>query len=94
MLVPSDLAVERGENVIVSFEARPLGVWFDTEATVARIVSGRREGDRGQPGVALSFTTLDRVKRFILRGLLRRVPPPLPRRAQRIDWTRTIRSFA
>lgn len=91
MLVATDKDLAIGENVIVSFQATQLGLWFDTEATVARIVRGRRFGDRGA-GVGLSFSTLERVKRFILRGHLRRVPPPLPRRMQRIDWTKTIRS--
>ncbi len=93
MLVASEHFMERGENVIVSFQATNLGIWFDTEATVARVIEGRRVEDRGVTGVALSFTTLDTVKRLILRGHLRRVPPPLPRRAQRIDWSATVRSI-
>lgn len=92
MLVATDKELEVGENMILSFRATQLGLWFDSEATVARIIHGRRPGDRGQ-GVGLSFSTLDRVKRLILRGHLRHVPPPLPRRTQRIDWTATIRSL-
>jgi len=91
MLVSTEQPLEVGENMIVSFRATQLGLWFDTEASVARIVKGRRDGDRGA-AIGLSFSTLDRVKRLILRGHLRRVPPPLPRRTQRIDWTATIRS--
>ncbi len=93
MLVATDLALEPGENVFVAFRATSLGIWFDTEARVARMIRGRRPGDRGR-GAALSFSSLSRVKRFILRGHLRRVPPPLPKRTQRIDWTATIRSIA
>jgi hypothetical protein len=92
MLVRTDAELEVGESLIVSFEATSLGLWFDTEANVARVVKGRRDGDRGT-GIGLSFSTLDRVKRLILRGHLRRVPPPLPRRRQRIDWAATVRSF-
>ena len=92
MLVRTDADLEVGESMIVSFKATSLGIWVDTEANVARIVKGRREGDRGA-GIGLSFSTLDRVKRLILRGHLRRVPPPLPRRTQRIDWTATVRSL-
>lgn len=91
MLVKSDSELAIGEALIVSFKATQLGLWFDSEATVARIVKGRRDGDRGT-GIGLSFSTLDRVKRLILRGHLRRVPPPVPRRAQRIDWSATVRS--
>jgi PilZ domain len=93
MLVPSSHFMERGESVIVSFQATHLGLWFDTEATVARVIEGRRTEDRGIAGVALRFTTLDSVKRLILRGHLRRIPPRLPRRTQRIDWTATIGSI-
>lgn len=92
MLVSTEHDLEVGEGLIVSFKATQLGLWFDSEARVARIVKGRRDGDRGA-GVGLSFSTLDRVKRLILRGHLRRVPPPLPRRQQRIDWSATIRSL-
>jgi hypothetical protein len=87
------LDLEVGEPVIVSFKATRLGLWFDTEAKVTRIVRGRRPGDKGR-GAGLSFLTLDRVKRMILRGHLKRVPPPVPKRTQRIDWSRTIWSFS
>lgn len=94
MLVATDVGdLEPGENVLVTFRATELDIWFDTEATVRRIVRGRRAGDRDR-GVGLEFRTLPRVKRFILRGHLRRVPPPVPRRPPRIDWTKTIRSIA
>jgi hypothetical protein len=92
MLVATEHDLAVGESLIVSFRATSLGVWFDSEARVARVVRGRRDGDRGA-AVGLSFSSLDRVKRLILRGHLRRVPPPIPRRAQRIDWTATIRSL-
>ena len=92
MLVQSEAELEVGESLIVSFKATQLDLWFDSEARVARIVKGRRDGDHGA-GIGLSFSTLDRVKRLILRGHLRRVPPPLPRRMQRIDWTATVRSL-
>jgi len=90
MLVVTDHDLEAGENLFVTFKATQLGLWFDTEASVERFVLGRRAADRA-PGVGIRFTTLDPVKRLILRGHLRRVPPPLPSRSQRIDWTATIR---
>ena len=93
MLVQTAHDLEVGESLIVSFNATQLGLWFDTEANVARVVKGRRDGDRGA-AIGLSFSTLDRVKRLILRGNLRRVPPPLPRRTPRIDWSATVRSFS
>lgn len=92
MLVATEHDMAVGESLIVSFKATQLGLWFDSEASVTRIVNGRRDGDRG-PAIGLSFSSLDRVKRLILRGHLRRVPPPLPRRTQRIDWSATVRSL-
>lgn len=91
--VATDADLQPGEGVIVSFQATRLGLWFDTQATVCRVERGRRLGDR-EPAVGLRFDSLDRVKRFILRGHLRRVPPPVPRRTQRIDWARTVEKFA
>lgn len=93
MLVLTDRQLDPGENVFVTFRATSLGLWFDTEAKVARVVRGRRHGDRGR-AVGLAFSTLDRVKRLILRGHLRRVPPPVPRRTQRIDWAATVRRIS
>jgi hypothetical protein len=90
---PEDEPLAPGESVIVSFKATNLGLWFDTDATVARVIRGRRPGDKGR-GVALRFGSLDGVKRLILRGHLRRVPPPVPRRTQRIDWSATVRSVS
>jgi len=43
---------------------------------VARILEGRRDGDRGRC-LGVSFR-LGAVARHILRGGLRRVPPPIP----------------
>jgi len=93
MLVASRCDVEPGEALLVSFQATELGLWFDSEARVARVVRGRRPSDRGE-AIGLAFSTLSRVQRFILRGQLRRVPPPVPRRPQRIDWSATVRSLA
>ncbi len=107
MLVAVDDEIEPGERLIVSFRAPFVafarnaaaprlehpGFWFDTEAEVARVVHGRRAGDEGK-AAGLVFSTLPNVHRFILRNHLRRVPPPIPRRSQRIDWTASIRSQA
>jgi hypothetical protein len=93
MLVGSEMGVEVGDSCIVSFKATPLGIWFDTEAMVTRVVEGRRPTDRGR-AVGLRFRTLDAVHRLILRGSLRRVPPPLPAREQKIDYAATIFKIA
>lgn len=92
MQVLTDAELRPGENLIVSFRATETGIWFDTEAEVARVIHGRRPGDRGK-AIGVRFSTLSRVQRFILRNHLRRTPPPVPRRTQRIDWAATVRSI-
>jgi hypothetical protein len=91
MLVASGACVEPGDSLIVSFRATELGIWFDTGAVVARIVRGKRCGDK-ERAVGLRFDTLDAVKRMILRADLRRHPPALPNafRDPRIDYAATV----
>lgn len=87
----SDLEVALGDRVHVSFQANAYGTWFDTDATVIRLLNGRREYDHGGRSVALSFGSLDRVKRLILRGAFRKTPPPVPRRKPGADFAVTRR---
>jgi hypothetical protein len=82
-----------GEDVIVSFRAPKTTSWFDCEATVARVVHGRRPGDKG-PCVGLDFHGLDDLSRVILHANLRGMPPPLPLRSARIDYAETVRRLA
>lgn len=82
MLVPTDDRVLTGETVIVSFMAPYSRVWIDTEATVARVVHGRREGDEGR-ALGLEFDGLDDVSRALLRRNLLALPPAFPRRGPR-----------
>ncbi len=90
MLVRSEREVNIGDKIIVSFKApTELELWFDTEATVRRVEQGRRPRDKGR-AIGLEFGPLSQVARLILRGSLRRVPPPLPRRDRRIDYAATI----
>jgi c-di-GMP-binding flagellar brake protein YcgR len=102
MLVPTIYAVDPGEELIVSFFMTPLGIHFDTEATAARIIRGERREDREGRCIGVKFSPLDPIARHILRGALRRVPPPLPRRAAfaridsgraRIDYAATVRAI-
>lgn len=94
MLVPTSLDVEPGDELIVSFQLG-FGVYVHTDAVAARLVRGLRQHDQG-PCVGVRFNGLDPIARHILRGSLRRVPPPLPRRARsdvRIDYVKTILSI-
>jgi hypothetical protein len=96
MLVMSLRDVEPNESLLVTFRATELGLWFDAEARVARVVRGRRPRDRGRCA-GIAFTRFDPVSRLILRGHLGRVAPPLParvRRGDRIDYAATVRRIA
>jgi PilZ domain len=102
LLVLSDERVDPNEELIVSFMATNLGIWFDTMAKVSRVVEGRRDGDGGR-AVGVRFTSLPAVSRLILRGSLRKVPPPLPKRPRvridlvrppPVDYARIIREIA
>ena len=83
MLVRSDAELSLGDSLLVSFQVTDLGLWVDTKATVVRLVRGRRQEDRGEIGFGLRFDGLDPVKRFVLRGALRKAVPPLPKRTRK-----------
>jgi hypothetical protein len=93
MLLPTDLDVLTGEDVLVSFKGPRTGTWFDVEAMVARVIHGRRPGDTCR-AVGLSFQNMDELQRLLLRANLRGFPPPVPRRAQRVDYARSVRMAA
>ncbi len=87
MLLMSDERVDEGSEVLVSFMATELPIWFDTRATVARIVQGRRPGDVGR-AIGLRFDTLPAVSRLLLRGHLRKHPLAQAQREPPIELTR------
>jgi len=93
MLVVSDARVLTGDEMIVSFRVPRTSVWLDTEATVARVVHGRRPKDRAR-GLGLEFHTLNDDLRWQLRVAMRDIPPPLPARAPRVDYAATIHMLA
>jgi hypothetical protein len=93
MLVRSDVDARIGDHVVVSFQATPLGLWFDAEGTVTRIVRGRRPGDEGR-ALGVKFENMSYLSRLLLRGHLRRQPPPLPKRSVRVDWAESVRMIA
>ncbi|MBX3222190.1 MAG: PilZ domain-containing protein [Labilithrix sp.] len=77
LLLPLRTRVLTGETLIVSF-AIP-GMWIDAEATVARVVHGRRPGDDGL-AVGVIFDWLAPSARAALAGFLHGRRSPLPRR--------------
>jgi hypothetical protein len=68
-----------GEGVIVTFKAPFSQGWIDAEAVVARVVHGRRPGDRG-PALGLWFDAVDAVSRARLQGQLGWFRMAAPRR--------------
>jgi hypothetical protein len=77
LLLPLRTRVFTGETLIVSFAIA--GLWIDAEATVARVVHGRRPGDDGL-AVGIVFHHIAPSARAALAGFLHGRRPPLPRR--------------
>jgi hypothetical protein len=78
------LAGERvltGEPLLVSFQAPRTGEWFDLDATVARVIHGRRPHDRGR-ALGVSFDPMAWTQSLRLFEGLRGLPPAAARRAQ------------
>jgi hypothetical protein len=93
MLVMAQERVLTGEPVIVAFRLPLSGWWFDAEATVARVVHGRRPGDLGRC-FGLEFESLEPDAQVFLRRALCGVPPPLPMREPRVDYAATVHMAA
>ena len=93
MLVRTTQDVTIGEPVLVCFQATQLGLWFDLEGEIMRVVEGRRPEDEGR-ALGVRFTEVHPLSRLILRGHLRRVPPVLPKRPSRVDYAATVRQIA
>lgn len=72
-----DDQVVTGESLIIAFPIP--GMWIDAEATVTRVVHGRRPGDEG-PACGVLFDVVSPSARAALAGFLHGKPPPLPRR--------------
>ena len=89
MLVMAQERVLTGEPLLVTFRLPLSSHWFDAEATVARVVHGRRPGDRGRC-FGVEFDTLMPDAQWYLRDMLRGVPPPLPMREPRVDYAASV----
>ena len=79
MLVMSDQRILTGEDLIVTFRLPRTRLWFDVQATVARVVHGRRPGDRGRC-LGLSFHGNDESWAHEVFKQLRGLPPVHARR--------------
>ena len=73
MLLETELPLLTGEELFVSFRSPGAERWFDCEATVARVLHGRRRGDRRR-AVGISFESLDPWSEILLCEDLRHAP--------------------
>lgn len=73
---PAD-PVLTGERLIVSFRIPYSGHWVDAEATVARVLHGRRPGEHSR-GLALALEDVEEIPELLLRRALSRCPPSPP----------------
>ena len=76
---PADPALT-GERILVSFRIPRSTIWIDAEATVTRVVHGRRPGEFSR-SLAIEFDDLEALPRFMLQEALRKVPPAPPKSA-------------
>mgnify|MGYP000859000113 CR=1 FL=1 len=73
---PAD-PVLTGEPLFLSFRLPCSQHWIDTEATVARVIHGRREGDQTRQ-LGIKFELLSPSNRDAVRAQLLRMPPIPP----------------
>ena len=72
MLLETDAAVMTGEPLLVLFRG-PSGDWFDCDATVARVVHGRRRRD-ARRAIGIAFEPLDPWREIVLCDSLKDAP--------------------
>jgi hypothetical protein len=86
--------VGAGDGVFIVFKAPGSGgLWLRADAEVARVIQGRRDGDRAY-GAGLKITRLKNGSYFELGQRLRGLPPPLPGRHLRVDYAEMVRRIA
>jgi c-di-GMP-binding flagellar brake protein YcgR len=79
MRLRSTERVLTGDAVIVSFFEPVSARWYDVEATVARVIHGRRRGD-DERSLGLAFTSLRGEEQRALEQALCVRMPALPRK--------------
>jgi hypothetical protein len=79
MLVRTQDRVLTGEEVVVCFKPPRSNRWVDAIGTVARVLHGRRPGDRGRC-LGIEFCGMDDGDRRHLWECLRGLPAPEPMR--------------
>jgi hypothetical protein len=89
MWLDTELLLEPGSELVVSFRPPRWPVWgaeITVLAEVVRVGLPRRRGDSGNPGMGLRFVDLDPQHAERMTGCLLGMPPTLPAvRAQRAE---------
>jgi hypothetical protein len=93
MLVFAQETVLTGEPLFVAFRLPRSAWWFDAQATVARVVHGRRPGDAGRC-LGLAFDPMGAGEQYFLHTMLQGVPPPFPKRERRVDYAASLARMA
>lgn len=62
-----------GERVCVSLRIPDSAAWIDAEGVVARVLRGRRDGDRG-PALGIRLTRMNGMSRVFLTSIARSFP--------------------
>jgi hypothetical protein len=92
LVTPADPALT-GERLIVSFCLPNSNRWVDAEATVTRVLHGRRPGEYSR-ALALEFEDLSFSSEIMLASDLRGLPPAPPgTRPGRRDTMKTLHAF-
>ena len=82
ILVRAKRRVLTGEEMIISFKPPRCNTWFDAQATVARVIHGRRPGDYGLC-MGLEFHNVDGDSQSFLFEHLRGLHAPDAQRPPR-----------
>jgi hypothetical protein len=73
MLLETELTILTGEELLVSLKSPRADRWYDCNATVARVLHGRRRRDRRR-AVGIAFDRLDVWSELMLCEDLRAAP--------------------
>lgn len=82
LLARAKVPVLTGEELIVTFKPPRSNRWFDAEATVARVIHGRRDGDGGVC-LGIEFHNVSPDDQALLFEHLRGLQRPEPQRERR-----------
>ncbi len=91
MLVRGCERVLTGEELVVSFRPPRSNHWIDAQATVARVVHGRRPGDAGL-SFGIEFHAVDPENEALIFAHLRGMGAPDPMRPPRPLAPRSLRA--